>query len=78
MKQGIPFTVLSRWLVANAVITICLGLFLALACLFPSCAPGLHTLLCGEAIAPLLPYIIFALIVSALVSISFYVDSRWR
>lgn len=78
MKKSISFTALTFWFIVNSVLTIGLGLFLAAVCLFPSFAPAVRTLLFNEEIAPLLPYIIFSLIVSSLVSISFYVDSRWR
>ncbi|NVN90497.1 MAG: hypothetical protein HXX11_07805 [Desulfuromonadales bacterium] len=78
MKKNINFTALTFWFIVNSVLTICLGLFLAVTCLIPSFAPAVRTLLFNENIAPLLPYIIFSLIVSSLVLISFYVDSRWR
>jgi hypothetical protein len=78
MKKQINFTALTYWFIANSVLTICLGLFLAATCLFPSFAPAVRRLLFDETIAPVLPYIIFFLIVSSLISISFYVDSRWR
>jgi len=77
MKNTLSFTTLTYWFIVNSVITICFGLFLAATCLFPSCAPAVRTLLVTETIAPMLPYIIFSLIVTSLISISFYVDSRW-
>lgn len=88
MRQGMDFfmrcaisisiTALTCWLVVNALLTACFGLFLALVCLFPSWAPAIRSLLLNDTVAMALPYIIFVLIVSSLLSISFYLDSRWR
>lgn len=66
------------WLMANAVITICFGLLLAVICLYPTASPTLHSLLIEGSMASLLPYLIFLLVFSSLVSLSFYYDSRKR
>ena len=67
---------LFRWLICNCVITICFGLLLALICLFPSCAPPLSTLFINGNMDLLLPYVIFVLVVSAMISMSCYFDSK--
>jgi len=78
MKYGLNYKLLVYWLMGNAVVTICLGLFLAVICLFPACAPALRSLLAEGAMATFLPYLIFILIVTSLVSLAFYYDSTGR
>jgi len=78
MKHALNITMLTYWFIANSIMTIGFGLFLAAICLFPTWAPSVHMLLVNETSAPILPYVIFSLIVTSLVLISFYVDSRWR
>jgi len=78
MKYGLNYKMLVYWLMANAVVTICLGLFLAVICLFPACAPTLRSLLAEGTMATFLPYLIFMLIVTSLVSLAFYYDSTGR
>jgi hypothetical protein len=75
MKLELNYKMLVYWLIGNAVVTICFGLFLAVVCLYPACAPLLSGLLAEGTIAGFLPYVIFILIVSSLVSLSFYYDS---
>ena len=77
MKKHLHISMLTRWFILNGTLTICFGLFLAAACLFPAIAPSMRLFLGNEVVSLLLPYIIFSLIVSALLSISFFVDSRW-
>jgi len=78
MKPGLSSKLLVYWLIGNAILTICFGLLLALICLFPTRAPALHALLVEGSLASFLPYIIFILIFSSFVSLSFYYDSRKR
>lgn len=76
VKPEVDITTLVCWLVANSLLTVCLGLFLAGVCLFPSWTPSaLRTLLLDGTVAPLLPYIIFSLIAGSLLSVSFYRDT---
>ena len=44
-------------------------------CLFPAFAPTLRSLLAEGTMATFLPYLIFILIVTSLVSLAFYYDS---
>lgn len=76
MKYDLSNNLLLNWFLCNAIITICFGLFLAMICLFPECAPSLREMFSRGSIDMLLPYIIFTLIVTALVSISCYYDSQ--
>lgn len=76
MKFGLSYSKLVIWMTVNAVFTVCLGLFLALTCLVPGFVPGLRTLLTQGFMADMLPYVIFILVISSLVSLSFYYDSR--
>jgi len=78
MKIELNYKMLIYWLMGNAVVTICLGLFMAAICLFPGCAPTLRTLFAEGTVATFLPYVIFILIVTSLVSLAFYYDSRGR
>lgn len=78
MKFGLTYNMLVYWLMGNAVLTICFGLLLALICLFPDFVPALRMLLVEGPLARFLPYVIFLLIVSSLVSLSFYYDSPKR
>ena len=75
MKLGLNYKTLIYWLMGNAVVTICLGLFLAAVCLFPTCSPSLRNLLAEDSMATFLPYLIFILIVTSLASLAFYYDS---
>ena len=76
MTYELDNKLLFRWLICNSVITICFGLLLALICLFPSCARTLSALFTNGNIDLLLPYIIFILVVSAMISMSCYFDSK--
>ena len=78
MKHGLNYKMLVFWVMVNAVITICFGLLLAVICLFPDFAPKLRTILAEGTVASLLPYLIFILIVSSLLSLTYYYDSRGR
>jgi vacuolar-type H+-ATPase subunit I/STV1 len=78
MKFGLNYKMLVYWLMGNAVVTIFFGLFLAAICLFPGWVPALRTLLAEGTLATFLPYLIFILIVTSLVSLAFYYDSRGR
>ena len=78
MKSVINSKMLVYWLMGNAVLTICFGLILALICLFPTAAPALRTMLAEGIMARFVPYIIFILIVSSLISFAYYYDSRRR
>ena len=78
MKFGLNHKMLVYWLMGNAVVTICLGLFLAAICLFPAFAPTLRSLLVEGTMATFLPYLIFILIVTSLVILAFYYDSFRR
>jgi hypothetical protein len=75
MKYELNNSMLLNWFLCNAIITIFFGLFLAMICLFPACAPSLREMFSRGSLEMLLPYIIFTLIVSSLVSISCYYDS---
>jgi hypothetical protein len=75
MKFGLTYKILVYWLVVNAVMTICFGLLLAVICLFPDTVPALRNLIVEGPLARFIPYVIFLLIVSSLVSLSFYYDS---
>lgn len=75
MKYDLNNTVLLKWSLCNSIITICFGLFLAMICLFPSCAPSLREMFTRGSMDMMLPYIIFTLIVTSLISISCYYDS---
>jgi len=75
MKYDLNNTLLLNWLLCNSIITICFGLFLAMICLFPDCAPALADLFSRGSLDLMLPYIIFTLIATSLVSISCFYDS---
>jgi len=75
MRCNLNNTLLVNWFLCNSIITVCFGLYLAMICLFPSCAPSLREMFSRGSIDMLLPYIIFTLIVTALVSISCWYDS---
>jgi len=76
MKHGLSSKMLVYWLMGNAILTICFGLILALICLFPSHVPALHALIVEGSLAGFLPYLIFVLIFSSFISLSYYYDSR--
>lgn len=75
MKYDLNNTLLFNWLLCNSIIAICFGLLLAMICLFPACAPALAVMFSRGSLDLMLPYIIFTLIVTSLVSISCYYDS---
>jgi ABC-type microcin C transport system permease subunit YejE len=75
MKYDLNNTVLLNWFLCNSIVTICFGLFLAMICLFPACSPSLAELFSRGSLDLMLPYIIFTLIVTSLVSISCFYDS---
>ena len=76
MTYELDNKLLFRGLICNCARTIFFGLLLALICLFPSYVPTLSALFINGIIDLLLPYIIFILVVSAMISMSCYWDSK--
>jgi len=74
MRCHLNYSNLLCWFVANAIITFCFGLYLGIICLFPAAAPYIRALFFDGRIDIVVPYIIFALIVSSIASIMYYYD----
>ncbi len=74
MKCSLKSSTLYYWFIGNAVVTICFGLYLGMICLFPSLSPSIRALFFDGKIDIVVPYIIFALIVSSIVSIVYFYD----
>jgi Na+/H+-dicarboxylate symporter len=82
MKCSVKYSTLYYWFIANAIITICFGLYLGMICLFPSVSPHMRALFFDAKIDLVVPYIIFALMVSSIVSMMYfydiYRDRKWK
>lgn len=74
MKCHLSYTTLVRWFIANAIITICFGVYLGIVCIFPSVSPYIRALIFAGNIDIIVPYIIFVLIVSSIVTILYFYD----
>jgi len=80
--KSMKSSTLYYWFIVNAVITICFGLYLGMICLFPSLSPHIRALFFDANIDIFVPYMIFALIVSSIVSIVYFYDlyrgRKWK
>ena len=82
MRYRLNYVTLLCWFIANAVITLCFGVYVGMICLFPAVAPHIRALFFDGRIDIVVPYIIFALIVSSVASIMYYydlyMDKKWK
>jgi hypothetical protein len=74
MGYHVKYSTLLGWFAANAVVTLCFGIYLGVACLYPPCAPYIRALVFDARVDMIIPYIIFALMIGSLASMMYYYD----
>lgn len=74
MRCHVKYSTLLCWFAANAVVTLCFGIYLGVVCLYPPCAPYIRALFFDARVDMIVPYIIFALMGGSMASIMYYYD----
>jgi len=82
MRCFLDYSTLLCWFAVNAVITLCFGIYLGVVCLFPASAPFIRAFFFNARVDMVVPYIIFAVMVGSIASITYYYDlyreGKWK